>query len=83
MEVNMANLLKMAKAYAIIGFLEQHWLYGRMARELGVNRETGSRYARLRRETAVLKTAGERVSRTVACLLPDGFAGGSKDRAFP
>ncbi len=46
----MANVLKMAKVHAIIGLLEQRWSYRRIARELGVNRETVSRYARLRRE---------------------------------
>ena len=46
----MANLLKMAIVHAIIGLLEQNWSYRRIARELGVDRETVSRYARLRRE---------------------------------
>ena len=46
----MANVLKMAKIHAIVGLLEQGWSYRRIARELGVDRETVSRYARLRRE---------------------------------
>ncbi len=46
----MANLLKMAKVHAIIGLLEQHWSYRRIAKELRVDRETVSRYDRLRRE---------------------------------
>lgn len=57
----MANLLKMAKVHAIIGLLEQGWSYRRIAGELGVDRETVSRYARLRRERnskPAISTAG-------------------------
>ncbi len=46
----MANVLRMAKIHAIIGLLEQNWSYRRIARELGVHRDTVSRYARLLRE---------------------------------
>ena len=45
----MANRLKMAKIHAIVGLLEQSWSHRRIARELGVNRETVARYDRLRR----------------------------------
>ncbi len=45
----MANRLKMANIHAIIGLLEQGWSHRRIARELGVNRETVARYDRLRR----------------------------------
>jgi len=44
----MANILKMAMVQAIIGLLEQGWSYRRIARELGVHRETVARYDRLR-----------------------------------
>jgi len=44
----MANRLKMAKIHAIIGLLEQKWSYRRIARELGVDRDTVARYDRLR-----------------------------------
>lgn len=44
----MSNRLKMAKTHAIIGLLEQEWSYRRIARELGVDRETVARYDRLR-----------------------------------
>jgi transposase len=47
----MANQLKMALIHAIIGLLEQGWRYRRIARELGVHRETVARYDRLRRLT--------------------------------
>jgi len=43
----MANQLKMAKKQAILGLLEQGWSYRRIARELGVHRETVARYDRL------------------------------------
>jgi transposase len=45
----MANILKMANIHAIIGLLENKWTYRRIARELGVDRETVARYDRLRR----------------------------------
>ena len=56
----MANRLKMAKIHAIIGLLEQGWSYRRIARELGVDRETVARYDRLRRtrSNAAIPTAG-------------------------
>ena len=41
----MANQLKMAEIQAIIGLLEKGWSHRRIARELGVNRETVARYA--------------------------------------
>jgi len=44
----MANQLKVAVVHAIVGLLEQGWAYRRIARELGVHRETVARYDRLR-----------------------------------
>jgi transposase len=44
----MANYLKMAVVHAISGLLERGWAYRRIARELGVDRETVARYDRLR-----------------------------------
>jgi len=52
----MANYLKMAVVHAIIGLLEQGWAYRRIARELGVHRETVARYDRLR-QTGAAKPA--------------------------
>lgn len=46
----MANILKMAKMHAIIGLLENKWSQRRIARELGVDRETVARYDRLWRK---------------------------------
>jgi len=57
----MANQLKMAMVQAIIALLEQGWSQRRIARELGIHRETVTRYDRLRRETdcrGVFGTAG-------------------------
>ncbi len=45
----MANILRMAKVQAIIGLLEKGWSYRRIARELGVHRQTVARYDRLRK----------------------------------
>lgn len=44
----MANQLRMAMVEAIIALLGRGWSYRRIARELGVHRETVARYARLR-----------------------------------
>ena len=44
----MANKLKVAVVHAIIGLLEQNWSYRRIARELGVHRETVARHDELR-----------------------------------
>lgn len=49
----MANVLEMAKIHAIIGLLEQEWSYRRIARELGVDRETVACYDRLRSKSAI------------------------------
>jgi transposase len=56
----MSNRLKMANIHAIIGLLEQEWSYRRIARELGVDRETVARYDRLRldRSKAAISAAG-------------------------
>ncbi len=45
----MANILRMAKVQAIIGLLEKGWSYRRIARELGIHRQTVARYDRLRK----------------------------------
>ncbi|MBI5816132.1 MAG: IS21 family transposase [Nitrospinae bacterium] len=42
----MPNILKMAKVNAIIGLLELGWSRRRIGRELGIHRETVSRYAK-------------------------------------
>ncbi len=42
----MANQLKMAMIEAILALLGWGWSYRRIARELGVHRETGARYGR-------------------------------------
>jgi len=56
----MANKLNMAKIHAIIGLLEQEWSHRRIARELGVDRETVTRYAKLwrNRSNPTIPTTG-------------------------
>ena len=56
----MANKLKMAKIHAIIGLLEQEWPCRRIARELGVDRETVTRYAKIwrNRSNPAIPTTG-------------------------
>jgi len=46
----MANRLKMANISAILALRERGWSRRRIARELGVHRETVGRYVRLARE---------------------------------
>lgn len=45
----MANRLKMAMVHAIVGLLERGWSQRRIARELGIHRETVARYDRIRK----------------------------------
>jgi transposase len=53
----MANQLKMAMIDTIVTLLERGWSYRRIAREVGIHRETVARYDRLRREEAAVKPA--------------------------
>jgi len=54
----MANRLKVVMVQAIIGLLEQGWAHRRIARELGVHRETVARYDRLRQSKPANPTPG-------------------------
>ncbi|HET8564535.1 MAG TPA: IS21 family transposase [Candidatus Binatia bacterium] len=68
----MANRLKMANIHAIIGLLEQEWSHRRIARELGVDRETVARYDRLRRNrpTPAISTTGSELSTSPNAAIP-------------
>jgi transposase len=46
----MANQLKMAEVQAILALVKRGWSFRRISRELGVHRETVSRYARVEAE---------------------------------
>ena len=73
MEVNMANVLKMAKRHAIVGLLELEWSFRRIARELGVNRGTVSRYARLleeRKSKPAISTPGSSTPEDAKPAIP-------------
>jgi transposase len=54
----MAHRLKMAMIHAIEELLRLGWSHRRIARELGVHRETVSRYDRLRRSKPAISTPG-------------------------
>jgi transposase len=54
----MANGLKMAVIHAIEELLKHGWSHRRIARELGVHRETVARYARQRDSKPSISTAG-------------------------
>jgi len=56
----MTNVLKMVKQQAIIGLLEQGWSLRRIARELGIDRETVSRYNKLRISKPAISTPGSK-----------------------
>jgi transcriptional regulator with XRE-family HTH domain len=49
----MANRLKMARVQSILSLHAQGWSGRRIARELGVDRETVSRYVQLEQQSAV------------------------------
>lgn len=48
----MSNRLKMATIQSILSLHEKHWSYRRIARALGIHRETVSRYVRLAAQAA-------------------------------
>lgn len=66
----MSNRLKMANIHAIIGLLEQSWSHRRIARELGVDRETVARYDRLRRSKPAIVTPGSEESESSNPAIP-------------
>jgi transposase len=68
----MSNRLKMANIHAIIGLLEQKWSYRRIARELGIDRETVARYDRLRRAQSkpAISTSGSEPSEDSNPAIP-------------
>ena len=54
----MANRLKMAVVHAIVELLRRGWSHRRIARELGVHRETVARYAGRQGSKPAISTAG-------------------------
>ncbi len=68
----MSNRLKMANIHAVIGLLEKGWSYRRIARELGVDRETVARYDRLRRNRSksAISTLGSEASADPNAAIP-------------
>ena len=46
-DVSMVNTLKMAQIHTILELRRQSWSFRRIARELGVHRETVARHVRL------------------------------------
>lgn len=72
----MANQLKMAKISAILTLRERGWSQRRIARELGVHRETVGRYVRLAREGP--PTAGSDDSKPAKVLTGSGPPGEPK-----
>ena len=55
----MANHLKMATVHTIYTLLKRGWSRRRIARTLGIDRETVARYARLAREAAASAPAAD------------------------
>jgi transposase len=73
----MSNRLKMANIHAIIGLLEQKWSYRRIARELGVDRDTVARYDRLRRNRSnpAIVAPGSEISEGSNTAIPTTGSG--------
>jgi transposase len=73
----MSNRLKMANIHAIIGLLEQEWSYRRIARELGVDRDTVARYDRLRRNRSkpAIVPPGSELSEGPNAAIPTAGSG--------
>ena len=78
----MANQLKMVMVQAIIGLLEQGWSHRRIARELGIHRETVARYDRLRQSKPANPPPGSDITdfskpanATPGSMLPDHSLG--------
>lgn len=75
----MANNLKMAIKHAIIGLLERGWSYRRIARELGVHRETVSRHDLLRKgresKPAIVAPGSESCGESKPAISPPGSRG--------
>src|SRR6516162_6732987 len=72
----MANQLKMAEIQAITALLQQGWSQRRIARELGMDRETVARYARrwgqLAAKPATLRLGSEVADNSKAATLRPG-----------
>jgi Homeodomain-like domain len=79
----MANRLKMVNIQAVIGLLEQGWSYRRIARELGIDRETVARYDRLRKSKPAIVAPGSRVPEDPnAAISPPGSGQFMEDLVF-
>ena len=57
----MANVLRMAKVQAIVGLWRQGWSFRRIARELGIHRDTVSRYVAETGQNRPTRPLGPRV----------------------
>jgi len=66
----MANQLRMAKVHTILTLRGQGWSFRRIGRELGIRRETVSRYVRLAEAQAGQETAAGRADSKPAKPAP-------------
>jgi transposase len=73
----MANYLKMAQVQAILQLKDRGWSNRRIERELGIHRETVSRYLRLREQQSgqVVTGQGRTTVESVAGSAMDGVSG--------
>jgi transposase len=80
----MSNRLKMANIHTIIGLLEQGWSYRRIARELGVDRDTVARYDRLghSRPKSAIVPPGSELSEAANPTNPTAGSGPSLEDLF-
>ena len=75
----MANRLEMAMIQALVALFQRGWSQRRIARELGIDRETVARYAQQLRaaeaKPAIVHTGSEGADPLLAGLLPPDLAG--------
>lgn len=80
----MANYIEMAATSAIVGLYEQGWSKSRIARELGIHRETVARYVRLARQgdskPSELPTGSGADGGPKPSILPPGDSGARPGR---
>lgn len=82
----MANQLKMAEQHVIVRLAENGWSYPRIARELGIHRETVARYVDLARgefpKPAISITGSEPPEPRLSGFRPLVHDGGGPDSRF-
>jgi transposase len=77
----MANQLKMATVQSILSLHEKRWSYRRIARELGVDRETVARYVRLAAQAGETERAAAEADSGAVASKPANAPAGSTSKS--